>query len=1175
MKQHRMLDELTRYRTLDRLGEGAMGEVWRVEDTLNPSLPLALKRTKLQAGDAAELTLRFQAEFHAMARLSHPNIVGVHDYGVKSAGEVYLVMDWVPGQDLSALVTSGPLPLERFYALFAQLLQALDYLHTRQLVHRDIKADNVRIRPDDVLVLMDFGLATPPGDAEDVPISGTPGYMAPEILLGRGASIRTDLYAVGCLVYEMLTGSLPFQGPVRQVLRAHLQERVPSLAAARPDAPPSLVSLVARLLEKDPAQRPQTAAQVLNELAGMAGLALTRESLAQRQSFLSAPELVGRAADMNALGEALDDAAAGRGRGVLVAAPAGTGKSRLLQELTLRAQLAGFSVLHGRCREQGATSYEALREGLRPGLASVASEFNDRHRTTLEALYAERRSGPVTGEQPVSIDGVVALLQDLAAQRPVLWILDDLHWADPQTVAILNAAIRALADSRLLCIGTFRDDETPAGNLVWQTAEEGASQLLRLKPLSRPEQDELLAALLPGANIPDGFAEALFQATGGNPLFIQEALRVLLEESLLRREGGRWFFPEDPSVLQELQKVEITIQRRLTHLAPQTLAVLQVAAVLGAHMSLQVLVACAALPEAELFAALTDLLERQLLERDAAGALTFPHDRVREVAYASIEVHRRATLHLRAAEFLVARASDGPDVNPADLARHFLRGGDDERGAAWALRAAEHAVTAGADFVALEHWIAADEALERLPGDQLEQRFPIWLRMGRDGFHLAAKRATQALVRAVAAWEAEPARVEAWLAQRGLDAAELLVLCGRALGMMGEIKDALALSDRLDGLLKDETGLRRTLAHSCRYLALLNAGHIDELMRRSERAVADIERVPPAELPATVGRFLVGTYSFLNARGLQGTRPETAILDKALAAAAAVGDPDPFWPRVYFGLWSLWAGHFDETEAYIDRTVRRTRAIGAPPSPFVLYLRPALQFYRGEYAEALASLERSLESHAHLQEQALPFFLCQVLRGRLLDAVDRQAEALALFDNLVSTARDKGLGLTLIQALMGRGSVLRDQGEGPAAREAYREAVALAAQGTLRNPLLQGHATMGLGLCELANDPRLALTYLDEALAIVQCPELDNLLLPAHAERARARALDALGRREEAKQARQKARRLFQKMNLPYWIYQVEQDASAAVPVVAAAIPQNPPSADALQARFERFGRLM
>jgi len=1158
-----------RYRVLSRLGEGNMGEVWRVEDSLNPEAPRALKRIKVDLSAEKALILRFRAEFHAMARLRHPNIVGVHDYGVMPDGSVYLVMDWVPGNDLGEVIANQPMRLEQFYPLFAQLLQALDYLHARQYVHRDVKSANVRVRPDGRLILMDFGLADRVGSELTGGVSGTPGYLAPEILLKRPATSKTDLYAVGCLAYEMLTGHLPFQGNVAAVLRAHLQQQPPSLAKVRRDLPGALIRLVEGLMGKDPAARPRSAAQVLVDLTALAGDGVTRESVEQRQSFLNASELIGREAELQIFEQVLNQTLAGTGGGVLIGAPAGMGKSRLLQEVTLRAQLAGFRVLHGHCREDGAMAYEAVRESLRVGLADAAPELVARHRESVEALFPERRVD-ATIHQVVTPRGVMAMLTDLATHSPLLWILDDLHWADPQTIGLLNTGIRELQTNRILCIGTFRDDETPLSNPVWQTIEDEASLFVRLQALSRQAQDGLIAGLLPDASVPEGFAEALYRATGGNPLFVQEALHTLVDEAHLRREGGRWCFPVDDTILNGLRQVETIIQRRIDGLHDEPRNVLQAAAVLGLRANLHTLAACVDLPEDRLFEALEDLAERQFLLQDQAGGFVFPHDRVREAARAGIAAEAISKLHLRAAQALLEWAGESVQAYAADLAWHFLRGGDDARGYHWALRAADTAASAGADYVAIQHLEAADDALSRLPGDRLDERLPIWLRLGRDGFHLNPVLATQALARAHAAHDAEPERADALLAQQDMDLGQVIALRARVLGLRGEVNDALTLADRLEAHDAAERSGQVILAANSRYLALMNAGRIDEGVKLAKRWGAHLDGLQGAELVTEIRWGAIANYAFQNAGALQGLRPSVAVLDKALAAAAMVDDPDPLLPRIFFGVWSAWAGHFDETDAYIRHTTNRTRAIGAPLSPFVVYLQSFLPYHRGEYTEALRLLERALLVHTHVHHQALALNFCLILRGRLLDALGREDEALCVFDALLQSARERGLGLARLHALIGRGSVLRDIGRIIEARTSYNEALQLASAGPLRNPLIQAQASLGLGVCDSLQNHATALTQLDAALAIASQPELDNRLLSAHIHRARARALERLGQPEAAASARREAQRFFEQMGLSYWVYQLSQDA-----LITETVPQPAPPKPILNNRFERFNRLM
>jgi uncharacterized membrane protein YgcG len=248
-----------RYRLITRIGAGGMGEVWRAEDLLLRRV-VAVKTLRAGQGDDGEHRVRFRAEARAAARLSHPGIAAIHDFGELS-DSAWIVMELVEGDPLSrVLQRAGRLSVEQTLDLVAQVAAALSAAHAAGVVHRDIKPGNLLVRADDVVKVTDFGIAT---TADAVPLTqtgqviGTPGYLSPEQAAGGPASPQSDLYALGVVAYECVSGLRPFaaENPVAELL-AHLQATPPDLPA---DVPPPVRSLVLRLLSKQPADRPADA----------------------------------------------------------------------------------------------------------------------------------------------------------------------------------------------------------------------------------------------------------------------------------------------------------------------------------------------------------------------------------------------------------------------------------------------------------------------------------------------------------------------------------------------------------------------------------------------------------------------------------------------------------------------------------------------------------------------------------------------------------------------------------------------------------------------------------------------------------------------------------------------------------------------------------------------------
>ncbi len=268
------LQQIGRYEVLAELGRGAMGLVYRARD---PQLDrvVAIKTVRRDLGlppeEYAEFKQRFYQEANAAGRLSHPNLVAVHDV-VELDGVPYMVMEYVDGRTLAEVIASeGPLPPQRAVALVVQVCRALDYAHARGVVHRDIKPGNVLVDRHDVAKVSDFGIARLPGSqvTRTGVLLGTPAYMAPELLGGRSPDGRSDLFSVGVALYETLTGVNPFNADDLATIVARIVNETPAPARERnPAVPVALDEALGRALAKRPEDRYPTAQVFADALAG-------------------------------------------------------------------------------------------------------------------------------------------------------------------------------------------------------------------------------------------------------------------------------------------------------------------------------------------------------------------------------------------------------------------------------------------------------------------------------------------------------------------------------------------------------------------------------------------------------------------------------------------------------------------------------------------------------------------------------------------------------------------------------------------------------------------------------------------------------------------------------------------------------------------------------------------
>lgn len=251
------------YELVDRLGTGGMAGVYRARLPGDGQAALAIKVLPLRPTDRAAQRQRFLREAQMTSRLRHPHILPVYDYG-ESSGKLYLVMKLVNGGTLAERIARGPLEPGEVAAILTQVAGALDYAHARGVIHRDIKPQNILFDAGGDAYLSDFGIAQPGtcAGAEEAPgFTGTVAYASPEQCRGEELTPTSDLYALGVVVYEMLTGTLPFQGSTPlAVMRQHLTEPVPDPRAANPALPPGVTAVLDKALTKRPSARFRSAA---------------------------------------------------------------------------------------------------------------------------------------------------------------------------------------------------------------------------------------------------------------------------------------------------------------------------------------------------------------------------------------------------------------------------------------------------------------------------------------------------------------------------------------------------------------------------------------------------------------------------------------------------------------------------------------------------------------------------------------------------------------------------------------------------------------------------------------------------------------------------------------------------------------------------------------------------
>jgi hypothetical protein len=1045
-----------------------MGVVYLGRD-LRRDMDVAIKFRGITHHDA---TLWLKREFRAVASLRHANLVELYEL-VAQDGSCYFTMEYVPGADPRRFVERAHAPIEvrpsdfptrtvsplheartemslgppvpppskgdtpevdfsRVRAVLTQLAEGLAFLHARGVIHRDVKPSNAIVTSHGMVKLLDFGLSIDHRRAaeeqtKEARVVGTAAYLAPEYVERLAISPAMDVYALGVLAYELVTGAPPFGGTMHVLARFGKKMTVPRASTINPDVPADLDELIEAMLDREPQNRPAPL-----DLAVRLTGALTQPRAVRRPT-----RFVGRRAELERL-QAVVSEPAPRGRLALVTGPSGVGKSALVDAALGCVHDDATLVWRGRCHDRERVPYRAF-DSIIDDLATELAG-NPERAAAIEHAAAVGRVFPAIGarlgaadapaaedlrvERERALRAMVQLFDaELGTQRGAI-VIDDLQWADDDSLELLALLVEKTTRS-LAIVATWTCDPTglhpaPPAEPVGSPPRSGS------QPLADAERPEPLRALLERLGTAATVID-LPAMTGGE---LTELLAELAPDVTLERLHAAAHLASGSPYLAELIGRELADegvadpheaeQRRLARLTPAERGVADVAALAGGSATFEQLRALAGLPGVQLQSALRGLEDGRVVRATPSASgdpvYVFYHQRLRDAAHATIAPDARKQLHLRFADLLEREGGTADQ-----LAYHAEQAGELARAARWATAAGDAARRQLAWAIAADWY-----------GKALELGAPAELREQRaEALFLAGKLAAAAAEFTV-------------LAEASSDGDRFRVRAAESHIKLGEIERGLAI---LDDVLARRGAPRprsralsavRAAAVAARSLVpgpLVPRGAADPVLASAYRVIASFLSTPyplesleyvlrGIELAARggdraahgLGMAMLAAYLSTGSLGRLGDR----ALASARRLAEASGEP---YPRMVAagaaGIVATLRGRWDEMRAAHAEGERVCKKLGLERSWEASFLRAYWaigEYYAGDPARSLAMLGELAETSDDLISRAL----LGSYRGRALVLANQLDPARALLRELDrSPAVQRGLPAIYHQVFAG------------------------------------------------------------------------------------------------------------------------------------------------------------
>lgn len=708
--------------------------------------------------------------------------------------------------------------------------------------------------------------------------------------------------------------------------------------------------------------------------------------------------LVARTAELARLSSVVDAVAGGTGRLVLLSGEPGVGKTRLAQEVTLFARNRDFVIAAGRCYEAHQTLafypfVEALTAVYGAAPPSVQTEVSRRWTDLARLLpsvglpVTETTSGQ---DQQRLLWAATGFIQAVAAQRPVALMVDDLHWADAASLELLQHLARHTRSDRVLLLGTFRDVEVnrqhPLESALRDLQREGLVERLDLRRLEQTGTAELMAASMGEQEISDEFAELVYRRTEGNPFFVQQVMRVLVERGDVFRRGNRW----DRKSIAEIEvpeSIRSVVGQRLSRLSEKAQEVLYESSVLGQAFGFDDLLAMSGRSEPDIEGALQEAARAGLIRENTGDAYSFDHALTQQSLYGELTTRRKRRLHLAAGEAIESLPARKRAGRAAEVAWHFLEADVPERALPWSLASGDDAIavfayrdaemhfrTAGEIARELEETAAEAESLWKL-GDALVQ-------LARYDEAIATFEAAESLYATLHDAEGEMrvvsriGRVHSERMTRQVGIARLVPVLARApataspalIELQIELARLYFLEDVLDEALplaERATATARELGDD-RLLAqaqVRRASILTQLLRSDEALDGFLEAIDLAESTGDLYTLHIALNNIGIVYTMQGRMAEVdAAAERQLEVARMVGAPgDLAWVLLQKGNQARARGDLPAALAALQEAADICRTIGPNRSSYAIPNAATVRLLMGDET-ALIDLEECAAS---------------------------------------------------------------------------------------------------------------------------------------------------------------------------------------------------------------------